>query len=98
MQVNVLSNAEDGGSVEFADGTYDVDYNHALVHQVVSAYLAGGRRGTKSRKSRAEVRVAEASRGDRRDWDGHEPGVSAVRSGVAAVRHSLPNPGAFDRR
>jgi len=49
MQVNVLSDSGDVGSVDLADRTFAADYNQALVHQVVSAYLAGRRRGTKSR-------------------------------------------------
>nr|WP_253202351.1 MULTISPECIES: 50S ribosomal protein L4 [Acinetobacter] len=31
------------------------EFNEALVHQVVTAYLAGGRQGTRAQKSRAEV-------------------------------------------
>ena len=57
MQVDVVSSAGgDAGSVDLADRTFAVDYNQALVHQVVTAYLAGRRRGTKSGKTRAEVR------------------------------------------
>lgn len=56
MQVNVESGAGNAGSVDLADRIFAADYNQTLVHQVVSAYLAGRRRGTKSRKSRAEVR------------------------------------------
>ena len=56
MQVELVSNAGDADSVDIADGTFAVEYNEPLVHQVVSAYLAGRRRGTKSRKTRAEVR------------------------------------------
>ncbi|MDR7018100.1 ribosomal protein L4 [Prolinoborus sp. 3657] len=31
------------------------EFNEALVHQVVTAYLAGGRQGTSAHKSRADV-------------------------------------------
>lgn len=40
------------GSVEVSDATFGKDFNEALVHQVVTAYLAGARQGTKAdRKS-----------------------------------------------
>lgn len=44
------------GSVQLSDATFGGDYNEPLVHQVVTAYLAGGRAGTKAQKTRAEVR------------------------------------------
>ena len=39
MQVNVVQNADGAASVDFADETFSVDYNEALVHQVVTAYM-----------------------------------------------------------
>ena len=42
-------------SVEVADDMFGQDFNEALVHQVVTAYMAAGRAGTKGQKSRAEV-------------------------------------------
>lgn len=42
--------------LELTDGIFACDFNEALVHQVVTAYLAGGRAGTKAQKTRAEVR------------------------------------------
>ena len=36
--------------------TFGRDFNEALVHQVVTAYLAGGRAGTRAQLTRAEVR------------------------------------------
>ena len=35
---------------------FNVDYSEGLVHQVVTAYMAGARQGTKAQKTRAEVR------------------------------------------
>jgi large subunit ribosomal protein L4 len=48
-------NAANGVMVEVSDSVFGVDYNEALVHQVVTAYLAGARAGTKAQKSRADV-------------------------------------------
>ncbi len=42
--------------VEVSDAAFARDYNEGLVHQVVTAYLAGGRQGTRAQKTRSEVR------------------------------------------
>ncbi|RLD08257.1 MAG: 50S ribosomal protein L4 [Chloroflexota bacterium] len=44
------------GSISVSDTLFDREYNEALVHQVVTAYLAGGRMGTHAQKTRSEVR------------------------------------------
>jgi large subunit ribosomal protein L4 len=43
------------GTLELADATFGVPFNEPLVHQVVTAYLAGARAGTKAQKTRSEV-------------------------------------------
>jgi len=45
-----------GNNVQVADAVFGAAYNEALVHQVVNAYLAGSRAGTRAQKSRADVR------------------------------------------
>ena len=60
--------------MDLADETFSVDYNEALVHQVVTAYMAGTRRGTKSQKSRAEVRG-----GGTKPW--RQKGLGRARAG-----------------
>jgi large subunit ribosomal protein L4 len=52
MKVKLQDN---GGTLELADATFGVAFNEPLVHQVVTAYLAGARAGTKAQKTRAEV-------------------------------------------
>ena len=44
------------GSVDVAEAAFGADFNEPLVHQVVTAFLAGGRAGTKAQKTRSEVR------------------------------------------
>ncbi len=44
------------GSVDVAEAAFGVEFNEPLVHQVVTAYLAGARAGTKAQKNRAAVR------------------------------------------
>ena len=58
MQLQMLSaNGEPTqATVDVGDNTFGAEYNGPLVHQVVQAYLADARAGTKARKSRSEVR------------------------------------------
>ncbi|TXH52141.1 MAG: 50S ribosomal protein L4 [Cellvibrionales bacterium] len=44
-----------GAAVELSDVAFGREFNEALVHQVVVAYLAGGRQGSKAQKSRSDV-------------------------------------------
>ena len=44
-----------GASVELSEATFGREFNEALVHQVVTAYLAGARAGTRAQKNRAAV-------------------------------------------
>jgi large subunit ribosomal protein L4 len=51
MQLTV----EGGKNIKVSDATFGREFSEALVHQVVTAYLAGGRAGTKSQKNRSAV-------------------------------------------
>ena len=44
------------GNITVSEELFDREYNEALVHQVVTAYLAGARSGTHAQKTRSEVR------------------------------------------
>ena len=44
------------GTVDVAESAFGAEFNEALVHQVVTAYLAGARAGTKAQKNRSAVR------------------------------------------
>ena len=74
MRIDVVSDVADAGSVDLADRTFAAEYNESLVHQVVTAYMAKGRRGTKSGKSRAEVRGGGA-----KPW--RQKGLGRARAG-----------------
>ena len=54
MELSMHSDA--GGTVQVSDDVFGVEYKPGLVHQVVTAYLAGSRSGTKAQKNRAAVR------------------------------------------
>ncbi len=45
-----------GQTLDVSEKAFGREYNQALVHQVVTAYLAGARAGTKAQKSRSAVR------------------------------------------
>ncbi|MBO5772954.1 MAG: 50S ribosomal protein L4 [Clostridia bacterium] len=57
MQVKLYNTkAAEVGTVELDDGVFGVEYSEALIHQVVVAYQANQRQGTKSALTRTEVR------------------------------------------
>jgi len=47
---------QDAGVVSAADTLFAREYNEALVHQLVTAYMANGRSGDRAQLTRAEVR------------------------------------------
>jgi len=47
---------QDAGALSAADSLFGREYNEALVHQVVTAYMANGRQGDRAQLTRAEVR------------------------------------------
>lgn len=53
MELKVIDSKE---PLSVDDGVFGNSYREDLVHQVVNAYKAAGRAGTKAQKSRAEVR------------------------------------------
>ena len=55
LQVQSISSGAAAGNVALSDEVFGTDFNEGLVHQVVTAYMAAGRAGTKAQKTRAEV-------------------------------------------
>jgi len=83
MNLNLVA----GGSVEVSEVAFGRDFNEALVHQVVNAYLAGGRQGTLKQKTRSEV-----SGGGRKPWNQKGTGrarlvLSEAQFGLVVVVH-----------
>ena len=68
---------QDSGSVDVAEAAFGADFNEALVHQVVTAYLAGSRAGTKAQKNRAAVRGGGA-----KPW--RQEGTGRARAGTSS--------------
>ena len=44
------------GALEVSDAVFGREFNEALIHQVVTAYMSTGRAGTRAQKTRSEVR------------------------------------------
>ena len=51
MDLNVTG----GASLQVSDAVFGADFKEALVHQVVTAYMAAARSGTKAQKNRSAV-------------------------------------------
>ena len=64
------------GAVTVADSVFAGDVNEALVHQLVTSYLAGGRSGTKAQKTRSQVRGGGA-----KPW--RQKGTGRARAGTS---------------
>lgn len=73
MDINVAGKAS--AKVEVSDATFAKEFNEALVHQVVNAYLAGGRQGSRAQKSRSEV-----AGGGKKPW--RQKGTGRARAGT----------------
>lgn len=56
MKLKLVSKGAQAQDIQVSDATFAREYNEALVHQVVVAYRAAGRAGTKAQKTKAEVR------------------------------------------
>lgn len=64
-----------GDTMQASDSVFGRDFNEALVHQVVTAVLAGARRGTKAQKTRSQT-----AGGGRKPW--RQKGTGRARTGT----------------
>lgn len=64
-----------GATVAVSEAAFGREFNEDLVHQVVTAYFAGARQGTKAQKTRSEV-----SGGGRKPW--RQKGTGRARAGT----------------
>jgi large subunit ribosomal protein L4 len=71
MKLKMVSGAAE---LQVSEAAFGHEFNEALVHQVITAYRAAGRSGTKAQKSRAEVRG-----GGRKPWS--QKGTGQARAG-----------------
>lgn len=74
MKLKLVSKGAKASEVEVSDATFAREFNETLVHQVVTAYRAAGRAGTKRQLSKAEVRG-----GGKKPW--RQKGTGSARAG-----------------
>ena len=76
MNINVVDIVNnDNSSIEVNDNIFTRDFNSSLINQVVNAYQAGGRAGSKAQKNRSAV-----SGGGKKPWK--QKGTGRARAGT----------------
>jgi large subunit ribosomal protein L4 len=77
MELKLINDQGAAGTVQATDEVFGRDYNEALVHQVVVAYQANARRGTRMQKDRGDVRHST-----RKPW--RQKGTGRARAGMTS--------------
>jgi len=77
MELKLISDTGAAGTLNATDAVFGRDYNEALVHQVVVAYQANARRGTRKQKERSEI-----AKSTRKPW--RQKGTGRARAGMAS--------------
>ena len=72
MELKIINSKK---KLSISDDVFGKEFNEPLIHQVVTAYLAGGRAGTQCQKTRAEV-----SGGGIKPW--RQKGTGRARAGT----------------
>lgn len=75
MQVALVINNGSKEEHQLSEAVFGCRFNEPLVHQVVTAYLAGGRQGTRAQKNRSAV-----SGGGKKPWK--QKGMGRARAGT----------------
>ncbi len=77
MDLKLLSgNGQKNDTVSASDSLFGREYNEALIHQVVVAYQANARQGTRAQKSRGEI-----NKSHKKPWA--QKGTGRARAGQA---------------
>lgn len=78
MELKVIdAKGQVSGSLSVSDALFAREYNEALVHQLVNAYLANARSGNRAQKNRAEVKHST-----KKPW--RQKGTGRARSGMTS--------------
>ena len=75
MELNIAKPGKPSKSLSVSDVAFAKEYNEGLIHQVVTAYLAGARQGSRAQKNRAAVRG-----GGKKPW--RQKGTGRARAGT----------------
>ena len=78
MELNLINDqGKSTSKVSASDAAFGRAFNEALVHQVLTAYLANGRQGTRAQKARGEV-----NKSTKKPW--RQKGTGRARAGRAS--------------
>ena len=77
MELKLITDKGSAGTTDAADAIFGREFNESLVHQVVVAYQANARRGTRGQKERGEV-----AKSTRKPW--RQKGTGRARAGMAS--------------
>ena len=78
MELKVIdAKGQVSGSLAVSDALFAREFNEALVHQLVTAYLANARSGNRAQKTRAEV-----NHSTKKPW--RQKGTGRARSGMTS--------------
>ena len=78
MELKLINDkGEATASVKASDALFGREYNESLVHQVVTAYMANARRGTRAQKGRSDI-----AKSTRKPW--RQKGTGRARAGMAS--------------
>ncbi len=75
MELNIATPQGQKGTVAVSEAAFGKEFNQDLVHQVVVAYAAGARQGSKAQKNRSAV-----SGGGKKPW--RQKGTGRARAGT----------------
>ncbi len=77
MELKLISDKGAAGTTSGADAVFGREFNEALVHQVVVAYQANARQGTRKQKERSEI-----AKSTKKPW--RQKGTGRARAGMAS--------------
>lgn len=78
MELKLLdANGKATASVKASDESFGREFNESLIHQIVVAYQANGRMGTRAQKGRSEI-----AKSTKKPW--RQKGTGRARAGMAS--------------
>ncbi len=77
MELKLINDKGAAGTVAAKDEIFGRDFNEALIHQLVVAYAANARKGTRKQKDRGEVRHST-----KKPW--RQKGTGRARAGMTS--------------
>jgi large subunit ribosomal protein L4 len=78
MELKLINEqGQSAATVAASDALFGREYNESLIHQIVVAYKANGRRGTRAQKGRSDVRHSQ-----KKPW--RQKGTGRARAGDTA--------------